>query len=321
MINTEVQKTTEVTTILSIRRKPGLVGLPGDDPINYNYKIGSAIKGVDALRGLSREEERLYLPQLINVSPEDTMHWFDSSRDYWSNISVFVPADEEVSDNALKGKVLKFVVSFKSSKIAEEYKFADLEQKAKIISNNGGIVVEGVANYVLYRYCLVYGRVANSFQDIYKSAKIRFYLYSRDQEIKREQAIFKKQTLATKAFFEIMEDEKMIDSILRISGKNPETFETLGEKHLEVDKFKVEQPSLFLDYVKDKDLVMKASIKKAVALNIIYNPVNTDSYYYGADNDILLGNSLLDAVLYLKSDDVKKKEVRESIVQQLKSYK
>lgn len=308
----------EVKTVLAIRRKPGLVGLPGDDPINYNFKVGSSMKGVDCLRGLNRQEEVKYLPSLINIFPEDTQHWLQATRDYWSNISVFIPSDEETTDKKLKGKVLQFTVSFKSSKIAEDYKSATLEQKVSIIQKSGGEIVEGISDYVLFRYCLVYGRVANSFEQIYNSPRIRFYLYSRDQEMKIEHNIFQERIKATKVFLDILTDEKTVDAVLRMFGKKPESFETLGEKHLEVDKIKTNTPRLFIDYVNDKDLRLKASIKRAVELGIIYNPTNTDSYYYGADNDILIGSSLLDAVLYFKSEDEKKKQIRDSIVQQLK---
>lgn len=308
----------EVKTVLAIRRKPGLVGLPGDDPINYNFKVGSSMKGVDCLRGLNRQEEVKYLPSLINIFPEDTQHWLQATRDYWSNISVFVPSDEETTDNKLRGKVLQFTVSFKSAKIADDYKSATLEQKVSIIQKSGGEIVEGISDYVLFRYCLVYGRVANSFEQIYNSPRIRFYLYSRDQEMKIEHNIFQERIKATKVFLDILTDEKTVDAVLRMFGKKPESFETLGEKHLEVDKIKTNTPRLFIDYVNDKDLRLKASIKRAVELGIIYNPTNTDSYYYGADNDILIGSSLLDAVLYFKSEDEKKKQIRDSIVQQLK---
>ena len=309
---------TEVKTVLAIRRKPGLVGLPGDDPINYNFKVGSSMKGVDCLRGLNRQEEVKYLPSLINIFPEDTQHWLQATRDYWSNISVFIPSDEETNDNKLRGKVLQFTVSFKSAKIAEDYKLASLQDKVGIIQKSGGEVVEGISDYVLFRYCLVYGRVANSFEQIYNSPRIRFYLYSRDQEMKIEHNIFQERIKATKVFLDILTDEKTVDAVLRMFGKKPESFETLGEKHLEVDKIKTSTPRLFIDYVNDKDLRLKASIKRAVELGIIYNPTNTDSYYYGADNDILIGSSLLDAVLYFKSEDEKKKQIRDSIIQQLK---
>ena len=307
----------EVKTVLAIRRKPGLVGLPGDDPTNYNYKVGSALKGVDVLRGLDRKEEVKYLPHLINVFPEDTQHWLQATRDYWSNVSVQIPADEEVSNSELKGKTLKFTVIFRSKTIAEEYRNSDLEKKSELIQNSGEII-EGISDYVLFRYCLVYGRVANSFEQIYNSPKIRFYLYSKDQEVKRELDIFKERTKATKAFLSIMEDEKTIDAVLRMFNKNPNSFDSLGTKHLEVDKIKTESPTSFLTFIQDKDLILKASIKKAVNLGIIYNPSNTDSYYYGADNDVLLGKSLLDTVLFFRSEDEKDKQVKESIIQQLK---
>lgn len=310
----------DVKTTLSIRRRPGLVGLPGDDPVNYNFKIGSAIKGVDALRGLGREEERKYLPHIINVSPEDQNHWFTASKDYWSNISKFVPADEETTNKELKGVILKFTVNFKSQIIADQYRSAGLEDKAKIVEKSG-IVVEGIANYILYRYCLVYGRVANSFGQVYNSPKIRFYLYSKDEETRKEQSVFKLRTLATRAFLDIMEDDKVIDSLLRMFGKNPDIMESLGEKHLEIEELKNKSPNRFLEYIKDRDLSLKASIKKAVSSNILYNPKNTDAYYYGADNEVLLGTSMIDTILYLKSNDPKKKEVRDSIVQQLKNFK
>lgn len=311
----------EVTTVLAIRRRPGLVGLPGDNPVNYNYKVGSSLKGVDTLRGLTRKEEQKYLPQLINVYPEDTQHWLQATRDYWSNISVFVPSDEElegVSKNELKGKVLKFTVSFANKDDANAFSVANLEDKARITQEAKCEVVEGIADYVLFRYCLVYGRVANSFETVNNSPKIRFYLYSKDQEIKKEYDIFKERTKATEAFLTILNDEKIIDSILRMFDKNPDSFESLSTKHLELENIKNTQPREFMDYIKDKDLVLKANIKKAVRLGIIYNPQNTDSYYYGAENEILLGKSLLDAVLYFRSEDSKNKEIVESIARQLK---
>ena len=310
----------EVVTTLSIRRRPGLVGLPGDDPINYNLKIGSALKGDGVLRGLNREEEKQYLPLVTNIFPEDHMHWLEATKNYWSNISVTVPADEEGGTHSLKGKVISFTTVFQSKKVAEEFKFAKLEAKAEIIKKYG-LVTEGISNYILFRYCLVYSRVANSIADVYASPRIRFYLFSRDQEVKRKHDIFKEQTKATKAFLDIMEDEVVLDSVLRMFGKDPDTFESIGEKHLEIDVIKTKNPTKFLDFLRDKDLTLKASIKKAVSQGVIYNPINTDSYYYGADNDVLLGNSLLDTVLYLKSDDEKKKQVRDSIKAQLKTIK
>jgi len=321
-METQVSKSKEieVVTTLSIRRKPGLVGLPGDDPANYNLKVGSALKGDGVLRGLDREEEKKYLPIVTNIYPEDHMHWLEATKNYWSNISVSIPADNDSENPNIKGKVIIFTTVFPNAKVAEGYKLAKLEDKAKIIREHG-TVIEGISSYILFRYCLVYSRVANSISDVYASPRIRFYLFSKDQEVKRKYDIFKDQTKATKAFLDIMENEQMLDAVLRMFKKNPDTYESIGEKHLEIDKLKTKSPAKFLGFIKDRDLTLKASIMKAVKLGVIYNPSNTESYYYGADNDILLGSSLLDVVLYFKSEDIKKVQIRDSIKAQLKSIK
>jgi len=307
-----------VTTEVSIRRKPGLVGLPGDDPTNYNIKLGSSLKGDGPLRGLNREEEKKYLPSIINVYPEDHTHWLTATSDYWSNIAVPIPSDEETENRDLRGKLLRFVVEFTNKGIVEQYNESSLEDKATIIEKYGK-VVEGVPNYVLFRYCLVYGRVANRFSDIGKSAKIWFYLYSKDQERKAKYNVFKERAKANRAFLDIMDDEKIVNSLLRMFGTNPETLNTLEDKHLKLDEYIKDKPTTFLDFIKDKDLSIKSSIKRAVELGIIYNPQHTDSYYYGAEHEVLLGNTLLDTVLFMKSTDEKKVRIKESIIAQIKN--
>lgn len=311
-------KSLVVNTTLSIRRKPGLVGLPGDDPTNYNIKLGSSLKGEGPLRGLSRVEEKKYLPSIINVYPEDHMNWLSATKDYWANISVPIPADEESQNVALKGKELKFAVEFDSEAVYNKYLESSLEDKAKLVEDYGN-VIEGISSYVLFKYCLVYGRVANSSSDIYKSPRIWFYLFSKDQERKREHSVFKERIKANRAFLDIMDDEKTINALVRMFGTNPETLDTIEDKHLVLDKNIKDHPIKFLEYIKDKDLSIKSSIKRAVELGIIYSPSNTDSYYYGADNDILIGSSLIDAVLFLKSNDEKNIQIKESIVAQIKN--
>lgn len=322
MESTLVKREIIVKTTLAIRRKPGLVGLPGDDPTNYNIKIGSSYKGINHLSGLTRQEEQQYLPTILSVDPEDKFHWLEAVKNYWSSISVAVPSDEETGNKSLKGKVLNFKVAFTNEKAAESYKIASLEKKAEIMKDGHGIVIEGTSDYVLFRYCLVYGRVANTFDDIYKTPKIWFYLYSKDQEAKKEYNIFKLRNKATEAFLSIMTDEPIVNSILRMFGENPNNLDKFGniaDKHLILDKKIQAQPQVFLDFVKDKDLSIKAFIKAAVAKNVVYNPVSTDSYYYGADKDVLLGRTLLDAVLFLQSKEEKNVNIRDSIKAQLKN--
>ena len=57
----------------------------------------------------------------------------------------------------------------------------------------------------------------------------------------------------------------------------------------------------------------KALIQKGVADGVLNNPANTDSYYYGENNEVLLGTTLTNAVLFLKSPDPENKQVADAI--------
>ena len=303
---------------ISIRRKQGK-GLPGDDVTLHNLKIGSALKGSGGgiLRGLNFEEEKKYLPEIINISPTDN-EWRKMTQDYWNNISVVIPADGTTIDK-LQGKVLDFTVSFKNKQEKDNFEEAlKFETKAQIISEHGE-VIEGIANYVLFRYALVYSKVANSVEDIDKSAKILFYLYSKQTQTKLEHKSFKKRNEALAEFIKVLPNEGKINAILMLFEQDLASYETLEDKHLALEALVKTKPATFLSYIKDENLSIKAAIKKAVEAGIINNPPNTTTFYYGGNNEHTLGTTLENAVLYLKSEEQKNKQIWEAIKSQLKN--
>jgi len=94
-------------------------------------------------------------------------------------------------------------------------------------------------------------------------------------------------------------------------------FQTIEDKHLVLDGLIDKNPKRFLAFVSDKSLAQKALIKEAVLAGIVHNPANTDSYYYGDDKQIVLGNSLPDAVLFLRSKEERNAQILESIKSQV----
>ena len=308
-VTSEVTKATSSivysTMELSIRRK-GFTGLPGDDTSLHNRKVGASMKGSSAARGLSFEEEKLYLPEIINVSPND-IGWRAATNDYWNNISVPIPADGTTT-NKLQGKVLKFIVEFNSEKDKKDFeKTLSFEEKAEI--SKRGRVVEGIADYILWRYCLIYSRVANRFEDIGKSAKIFFYLYSKENETLVEHQAFKARVKAQSLFTSILLKESMVDAVLLMFDQDLSAFDTLQDKHLALEALIKVQPKAFVQYIEDTSLEEKAQIKIAVERGILHKPTNTDSYYFGENSEALLGTSLMEAVLYWKSEEPKKAQI------------
>lgn len=303
-----------VTLEVSIRRKE-VKGLPGDDSSLHNQKVGSSLKGNGPLRGLEYEEEVKYLPEIIGVSPNDN-EWRKMVQDYWNNISVPIPADG-VTTNKLQGKVLRFTIGFTTKEAKEEFeKLISLEEKAE--ASKKGEVLEGLHDYILFRYCLVYGKVANRFEDIGKSAKILFYLYSTENETKVEHAKFKLRVKANELFTKMLMDKELIDSVLLLFEQDMSAYETLQDKHLALEALIKARPLDFIRFAEDDNLQIKADIKTAAERGIIKNPSNTESYYYGENNEILLGHSLTDVVLYWKSEQEQNVKIITAITARLK---
>ncbi len=81
--NSNVHK---VSKTVWVRRKKLPGNLPGDDEVGKIRKIGSSLAEGGTLRGLTFEEEELYLPQLISMSPKSE-YWEAKTKEYWDNIS------------------------------------------------------------------------------------------------------------------------------------------------------------------------------------------------------------------------------------------
>lgn len=295
-------------------RRVGSYTLPGASNEEANVKIGASLRGNTILKGLSFEEEVKYLPSIINVSPKDPA-WFEETKNYWSNISVPVPHDN-MSNPDLPGRDLSFSINFEDEKFKKAFEASvDLKEKAKIAEN--GTVVEGVDNYVLFKYCLEYSRVAASFALVRKSAKILFYLYSPTTEKSIVKINFEKRMKARNKFIEIINDDTLVDAMLLIYGQDLALFKETSDKHIALEAKIEKNPDLFLKEIGDVNLKYKSFIKKAVNARVIHNPSNTDSYYYGDNNEINLGNTITDAILYLKNDA--NAEIKQAIQSRLKT--
>ncbi len=315
----------------SIRRKPGLVALPGQDPAERVYKIGASLDSRTRgnLKGISGDLEAKYMPELVGVSINDAK-FRQSVEEYWSSISRPVPADEPYLKDYEKGIAIniKFNVIGKARKERFD-NVIKVEEKIELLNKYlllplskedtsplGILDFDSISDYLLLNYALKYSKVANSFEDIDKSAKIEFYIFEKAVSVKNQLSLIELRSEAMSCYQLLQNNEKQIDAVLLLFDIDITTFDSTIDKLLKIDEIYNESPvkmQTFVSYLKDDKWETKYIIAKAIAANKLRKPANTTAIYYG---DALLGTSIDEAVLFLLNDE-KGKTIYTSLVQEL----
>lgn len=265
----------EQDNFVYIRRKEVLSPL-GDDSSDHLWKIGSALKGTMHLSGLTREEEARWLPDIIGVTPTNS-EWGKKLAQYWNNISALVPDGEGRKLNVTLG-----------------------ENKEPV----------NVNDYILYRYCLVYGRVANKKEEIRKSPKIRFYLFNEKEEKQDKVSLMKTRLNARKIIFALLEDSTRFNAVLKIFSNETTLLTKIGLPIINIDKASDDDKQLMLDSIatnpitinrfievaNDKNLITQSFIEDCIFYKKLQRVPNTSTILRGS---LTIGNTVTEAIAFL----------------------
>lgn len=242
-----------------------------ENRISAKFEQGTA----DTLRGLTFEEEKEYLPNIIGVSPTDHT-WSERTREYWANMSILVP-DE--------GLVLNIDT------------FPEGHPKAG--------KPENLAHYITYRFILKDHTVAKN-KNLLEWPKQKFYIVDELVIKKESEASFEQRTRAMKGFM-FLQSEKGAHKIewvalcLKEAGDivPKGTIEMLmfieGKKDAPADKKGKTGIDKFLEVINDENLEHKALLYKYLSLGVIER--NGNSYFFGGE---VMGNET-EAVHWLKN--------------------
>lgn len=302
-----------------IRRKPNTVGLPGQDPAERIYKIGSSLdaRAKGNLKGISGDLEHKFMPEIVALSPNDPQYR-TAIDEYWSSISAIVPPDEPFLAEYLMGVPIKLV--FKVLGEARKQKvesYTTVEDKLRILNGfllettdiNGKDIecavleYESISDYLLLSYCLKYSRVANRAEDIDKSAKIWFYIFEKAIAVKDQLTFVESAQKAMKLYSNVSENENKLNRVLLGFGKVPKTYETIIDKALEVfTLYNANKESLvkFIALAEEKDWETRYLIAASIDEQKLRKPKNSSAIYYG---DTLLGLEENDVVAYLDGEE------------------
>lgn len=279
-------------------------------------KIGASFKGQEVAKGLTPAEEARFLPQIIGVQFNE-INWHKASKDYWLNISKVIP------DGGLK---LEIGLVYNSQ---EDY---DYDKKQTLKQNYDGVSVLinpkgnpiNLSDYILWRYCLIYSKVANNLTLIGASKNISFYIYSKESEINAKKAQFKSKMEASKLLFSEISNRDWANWLLRVLVTNDTDLNkkyTIGQIPLftsdEVDialnEYCDKNPLTFIMYGTDKKLEIKAFIEECIVLGRLSRIANTQTIVF---ENQTIGNSLDQTVAFLS--DAKNANILNTLKAQIK---
>lgn len=165
-----------------------------------------------------------------------------------------------------------------------------------------------VQDYILYRYCLVYGHVANEYSVLDKSSKIRFYLHSEEEmkAMKKQKAQLQKDKLA--AFLEVTKNPDTVENLLYAVGLGS-VLRGLDKLDLdyELQQYSDDNPKQFIEYSKNKSLPTIGLIEKYIEYNILKRLDNTSVIVDSTSPDIIIGNSMDEAISFFTNEKNKPK--------------
>jgi|VirMetMinimDraft_7_1064189.scaffolds.fasta_scaffold01155_4 hypothetical protein len=251
----------------------------------YIQKIGGAFAGHGSTlplgrRALTREEEKAWFPIILGIAPTH-QDWDKYLNNYWHDISVPVP---------LEG----------------------LELNCNLVIEHEGHVgtPANAVHYILYKYCLIYGDVANTVEDVNKSPKIRFYLWTKEEDVKLK---LTKQQLTDAAFIARLKLDKTpqrAESIIIMFNKELPLND--GDKKLMLAELQDSEPAKFLEFANDENLQDKAFIQRCINAALLRRPLNSQMIMY---KDEVIGNSFSEAIGWLNQagNSVTKAELQNSL--------
>lgn len=309
----------------AIRRRPNLVGLPGTDPNERNYKIGAAIdrRTRKNLKGVDGILEQKFMPGIIGINATDN-NFQDKVNEYWGNIGVLVPADETFLKEEEKGLVLKAVFTVAGlalkQKLEEE---KDIAKKVEMLCDGlikGVITIDysSIPDFILLCYTLKYNRVAKDVSLLGMSPKILFYVYNKAIAVKAQLSLIDLRSKAISAFNAVMNDEKQLNYLLVMFDLLPDNYRDINDKLIALDTAynkSTADMTKFVHLADDKNLNLKYLITYAIKKGKLNKPVNTESIYY---NQELIGKDLDDAVRYLKQDNPDSRKIKETLIREIK---
>jgi len=290
-------------------------------------KIGTSRSAINKLLE-QYEMLKVLMPSLIGVSPDSRdINWDKEVNNYWNSLTVDVPLGGKVLETGLKfsinDKNRQGYIKELSNKVATAQVKNPFDTDQKLAdyvmgytSNIPNIDEDerwkygtpiSVEDYLLWRYVQNYSHVANKFEDINKSAKIRFYLNTEEDVERAKKAERAVRNKALEIYTKLLTKATNEDLTDILGVLNPNNIVTLvkdktkEDKQAELMDVIYKKPEEFISVANNKNLKLLATIKKYIAFDIFHRLPNSSIIVDASDHRKILGNTDNEVISFMSN--------------------
>lgn len=281
-------------------------------------RIGSSITGVSRMRSNPAELAK-YMPMLIGIDSNNPKYnelveaWFNNISviisDGGKNLEIGFNYDKEsdyIRIKALEDDIYKEFesakkVNSKDRNAAFELRTNKLIELEKTKYRYGLPI--NLADYMLWRWCLVYGDVAVDVSLINVAGHIRFYIHDADREKYKSEVQFATRNKAMALYVKLLEEPDKASNILWVYRQGALDVSTLDktDKYMMLSNLANSEPNKLIAIYDDKDLDIKATIERMINSGILKRLENSNVIV--DENNDIIGNSTDEAIVFFKNSE------------------
>lgn len=280
------------------------------------HLISSSIDGTNKMMA-NIAEMNAYMPAVIGISSNHA-EFYTRCRNYFDAISVEIPDSDKVLN-------CTFIYNHKLNYDEYEKRLTEIfdkfgkapkhntETRDKAFKDRDLAIIkleseqyqygfpENIPDYILYRYCLIYAKIANDVSLINISGNIIGYIVDDRFEQNRKEYLFAIKQKAHAAYTDLASNPTKLSNLLYGAGiYNVDKLSKI-DKMEKLDQLLSTDALKLVELANDKHLADKAFIERCIQSGILKRLPNTN-FISNYDEDVI-GSSMSEAIAYI--NDVK----------------
>lgn len=277
---------------------------------NPPQRLGSKHSSVDRMVNMYGDEMKVLLPSIIGVSSLDVT-WYKAIKYYWDSVSYLIPPSgkklevgfsysiDDISRKSAIESLSKNITTIKDDATLAEYCEISVKEEEKY---RYGRPIK-IEDYLMYRYCLVDGHVANTIEDANKSNNIRFIISNPKamQDFKRQNHAL--ETKANSIYIDALKDSQIVANILYSMGIDITNMDQL-DREIKLKEVYISDPKKFVEVSSDKNLNLKAKIERYILKGILNRLPDSSIIVDSTDISFTVGGDINEAVNFFASEDI-----------------